>query len=305
MPLFAADDVHAACQNVFKLEEYETAVAPFLEKALHLPRGAASASEETRVLARLGAFRDANDVDEDDWKAEQDAAASVGARGATAHRANGSRRRLHAPRPPSTDHDSETRRDVASDPRSALEFLTSNTVERGEGGVETRLRTPPPRTTESSPARGRSASRAPPSGIAPTARGAAAPVDRRPALPAACSWADLRPRRSRVVKTYADDFEELGYSSAPLGRVEPRPRAPGVRRGHHRRVARCGFDVSRAPPRRGGVNTGATARMRTLTTTRGNSRWRLRRVESSRGCCGRRARGRGRRRRSLAIRPDE
>ena len=192
-----------ACQNVFKLEEYETAVAPFLEKALHLPRGAASASEETRVLARLGAFRDANDVDEDDWKAEQDAAADAWRDAQTGH---GVARTGHGVA--STRRDPPPRitipRRAATSPGPALRPGVPHLerrLERGEGGVETRP-TSPPRTTESSPARGRSASRAPPSGIAPTARGAAAPVDRHPALPAACSWADLRPETlARVAKT--------------------------------------------------------------------------------------------------------
>ena len=164
-----------ACQNAFKLEEYETAVAPFLEKALHLPRGAASASEETRVLARLGAFRDANDVDEDDWKAEQDAGRGrrVARRAnGSRRRANGSRRRLHAPRPPlhgSRFRDAPRRR-LGPALRPGVPHLERR-LERGEGGRRDAPSTPPPRTTESSPARGRSASRAPPSGIAPTARG--------------------------------------------------------------------------------------------------------------------------------------
>ena len=220
-----------ACQNVFKLEEYETAVAPFLEKALHLPRGAASASEETRVLARLGAFRDANDVDEDDWKAEQDAAADAWRDAQTGHGVARTGHGVASTRrdPPSTDHDSETRRDVASDPRSALEYLTSN--DGWNEAKEASRRAFDVAAANDGVLSGAWAQRV--AGAAERHRadgawGAAAPVDRHPALPAACSWADLRPETlARVVKTYADDFEELGYSSAPpsgvlnLGRGRP------------------------------------------------------------------------------------
>ena len=191
-----------ACQNVFKLEEYETAVAPFLEKALHLPRGAASASEETRVLARLGAFRDANDVDEDDWKAEQDAAADAW-RDAR-ERVTASRERVTAspPRAATPPPRITIPRRAATSPRTrAPPWSTSP---RTTVGTRRRRRrdapsTSPPRTTESSPARGRSASRAPPSGIAPTARGGPPrPSTDAPRFPPRVRGPIFAPRRSRA-----------------------------------------------------------------------------------------------------------
>ena len=196
--------MYTRVSNVFKLEEYETAVAPFLEKALHLPRGAASASEETRVLARLGAFRDANDVDEDDWKAEQDAAADAWRDAQTGHGVARTGHGVASTRrdPPSTDHDSETRRDVASDPRSALEYLTSN--DGWNEAKEASRRAFDVAAANDGVLSGAWAQRV--AGAAERHRadgawGAAAPVDRHPTLPAACSWADLRPETlARVVR---------------------------------------------------------------------------------------------------------
>ena len=216
---YGAEDCHflpqtmytRACETVFKLDEYDAAVAPFLEKALSLPPGTAASAEAQskkakakRATAALGAASD-EAAPSDAQKALEylttgdPAARAARVKADEAKAKAGTDGALSAAWAQNLD---------AKDKKTAAEEPKRRSSAETRGGH---------RSSSSASKKASSASKHVSSGSkqASSHRETSSKTSKK-ASAHTCTWADVRPETMRrIVEMYKTDFEELGYEASP------------------------------------------------------------------------------------------